>query len=242
MKNGSGQKSESIESQAGRSDQSWRRRLEAGKLQAGNLEVNLAFLDQTGFLTGDQKILEIGCGIGTLVYELTQKGYSVVGTDISREAIAFGQKKYPDLTLEVQPAQQLSCPDHTFDIVLSFDVFEHIPEIDRHLEEVRRVLKPGGSYLFQTPNKYSNILFETLKSRSLGWRKYHPSLHTPRRLRRRLEAHGFAVQFFKMNTMNDYSLKKLKGLGPLAGLCRHIDFRRLPLCLQTNLYVIARTQ
>ena len=242
MEHNSGQKPENFESQASRSDQSWRQRLEAGKLQAGNLEVNLAFLEQSGLLTGDQKMLEIGCGIGTLVHELRRKGYSAVGTDISREAIAFGRTKYPDLTLDVQPAQKLEYPDHSFDIVMSFDVLEHIPEMDRHLEEVRRVLKPGGHYLLQTPNKYSNILFETLKSRSLGWRKYHPSLHTPGGLRRRLNRHGFGVQFVKMNTMNDYSLQKLKGLGPLAGLCRHINFRRLPLALQTNLYVIARRQ
>lgn len=242
METGSRQTPENFESQARRSDQSWRQRLETGKLQAGNLRVNLAFLEQTGLLAGDQKILEVGCGIGTLVHELVQKGCFAVGTDISREAIAFGRKKYPDLTLEVQPAQDLCYPDHTFDIVLSFDVLEHISEIDRHLEEVRRVLKPGGCYLLQTPNKYCNILFETLKSRSLGWRRYHPSLHTPGQLRRRLEKHGFSVQFVKMNTMNEYSLQKLKGLGPAAALCRHIDFRRLPLRLQTNLYVIARQQ
>ena len=231
---------EALEAQARQSDQSWRHRLQEGKLQAGTLQVNLAFLEQSGLLGVDQKILEIGCGVGTLVYELTQKGYSVIGTDISREAIDFGREKYPGLSLEVQAAQVLHFPNHSFDRVLSFDVFEHIPRIDPHLEEVRRILRPGGYYLFQTPNKYSNILFETLKSRSLQWRQYHPSLHTPGGLRRRLSRHGFMVQFVKMNTMNEFSLQKLRRFGPLAALCRHIDFRRLPLPLQTNLYVIAR--
>ena len=233
---------EDLEAQARRSDQSWRQRLETGKLQAGNLQLNLAFLEQTGLLGGDQKILEVGCGVGTLVYELTQKGFSVIGTDISREAIEFGRKKFPGLPLEAGPAQRLDFPEAAFDLVLSFDVFEHIPQIDQHLEEVRRVLRPGGSYLLQTPNKLSNVIFETLRSRSLGWRRYHPSLHTPRQLARRLERHGFAAQFVKMNTMNEYSLQKLRKVGLPTALCKRIDFRRLPLCLQTNLFVIARKQ
>lgn len=231
---------ETLEKQAQRSDQSWEARLRAGKRQAGNLAVNLAFLEQTGLLAKDQKILEVGCGIGTIVHELTKKGYSVIGTDISRQAIEFGKKEYPDLPLEVQPAQHLAYPDDAFDIVLSFDVFEHIPQIDQHLEEVSRLLRPGGYYLFQTPNKYSNILFETLKSRSLGWRKYHPSLHTPGALRRRLKQHGFTVGFVKMNTINEFSLQKLKRSKIPTWLVSWMDTRWLPLRAQTNLYVIAQ--
>ncbi|MEJ2432582.1 MAG: ATP-grasp domain-containing protein, partial [Pseudolabrys sp.] len=71
----------------------------------------------------------------------------------------------------------------------SFDLFEHIAQIDRHVSEVARVLRPGGSYLFQTPNKYSNATYETLWTKSLQWRRYHPSLHSPGQLRRRLAKH-----------------------------------------------------
>ena len=79
--------------------------------------------------------------------------------------------------------------DQSFDTVLSFDVFEHIPDSDKHLREVRRVLKNGGQYLLQTPNKWTNIPFELLREH----RKYgrgpiasyrelmldHCSLHRP---------------------------------------------------------------
>lgn len=233
---------DSLETQAQRSDRGWRQRLEAGVLQAGNFQVNLAFLEQTGLLGRDRKILEVGCGTGAMVNELAGRGYSVIGTDISQEAIKYGRQKYPGLSLEAGPAQRLPYPPEMFDLVISFDVFEHIPQIDEHLQEVHRVLRPGGYYLFQTPNKYSNILFETLKSRSLGWRRYHPSLHTAGALRRRLGRHHFSAEFVKMNTMNDYSLKKFRRFGLPEALGRRIDFRRLPLWLQTNLYVAAQKQ
>lgn len=221
-------------------DKGWRKELAAGKEQRGNLQTNLEFLTLTNLLKQNDRILEIGCGIGSIVSELSRQGYDITGTDISGEAIAYGLKKYGDIKLQVQPAEDLQFEDQTFDVVLSFDLFEHIARIDRHISEVHRVLRKDGFYLFQTPNKYSNMIFETLYHKSLIWRRAHPSLHTPGRLKRRLSKHGFEIKFVKMNPVNEFTLNKLrKKLGPISNIFKHINFRRLPLALQTNLYVIA---
>jgi ubiquinone/menaquinone biosynthesis C-methylase UbiE len=221
-------------------DAGWRGELQRGKEQRGNLETNLQFLARAALLKPGDRILEIGCGIGTVVHELVQQGYDVQGTDISRVAIEYGRNKYGDIRLDVQPAEQLPFEDGSFDVVLSFDLFEHIARIERHVAEVQRVLRAGGCYLFQTPNKWSNAVFETLAHKSLAWRRAHPSLHTPGQLKRRLAKAGFDVQFVKMDPMNEYMRSKLKKLGPVAWLVERINFTKLPLCLQTNLYVIAR--
>ena len=221
-------------------DKSWISSLKSGKEEHGNLQTNLDFLEETDLLKPNYKILEVGCGIGNIVFELTEQGYDITGSDISHEAIAYGLKKYGDIKLEVQAAETLQYENETFDIVLSFDLFEHIVRIDRHISEVFRVLRPGGFYMFQTPNKLSNIIFETLKSRTLQWRNYHPSLHSSGQLRRRLSRHGFNVRFVKMNPINEFTMKKFKKLGPLGNLFKYINFRRVPLSLQTNLYVIAK--
>ncbi len=220
-------------------DEGWGKELRAGKEERGNLQTNLEFLAQTDLLRPSDKILEIGCGIGSVVFELSRQGHDIIGTDISSEAIAYGQKKYGDIHLEVQPAEALPYEDESFDVVLSFDLFEHIARIDSHVSEVARVLRPGGYYLFQTPNKYSNVIYETLWTKSLKWRRYHPSLHSPGRLRRRLARHGFGARFVKMNPVNEFTLRKLKKLGPVGYVLRHVNFCKLPLVLQTNLYVIA---
>jgi SAM-dependent methyltransferase len=221
-------------------DAGWQSELKRGKEQRGNLETNLEFVAQTGLLKPGDRILEIGCGIGTVVYELARQGYDIRGTDISPVAIEYGRRKYGGIQLEVQPAEGLAFGDASLDVVLSFDLFEHIARVDQHVSEVHRVLRPGGYYLFQTPNKYSDMIFETLALRSLAWRRAHPSLHTPGQLRRRLAKHGFEVRFVKMNPMNEYMRSKLKKFGPVVRLFGRLDFRRLPLALQTNLYVIAR--
>ena len=220
-------------------DRGWRTELQAGKEERGNLQTNLEFLAQINMLRPGDKILEIGCGIGTVVHELSSKGHDIVGIDISGEAIEYGRKKYGDIRLEVQAAEILPYEDESFNVVLSFDLFEHIAAIDKHISEVRRVLRPGGYYLFQTPNKYSNIIYEILWTKSLQWRRYHPSLHSPGQLRRRMARHSFETRFVKMNPINKFTEKKLQKLGPLGHILRHVNFRRMPLVLQTNLYVIA---
>jgi ubiquinone/menaquinone biosynthesis C-methylase UbiE len=221
-------------------DAGWRGELDRGKEQRGNLQVNLDFLARTNLLKPGDNVLEVGCGIGTVVFELTRQGYEAMGTDISQVAVEYGRNKYPGVRLEVQPAEELPFDAGTFDVVLSFDVFEHIARIDRHVSEVYRVLKPSGYYLFQTPNKFSNVVAETLTHKSLKWRRVHPSLHTPGQLRRRLARHGFEVRFVKMDQMNEYTRSKLRRLGLVGRLVERIDFTRLPLALQINLYVVAQ--
>ncbi len=222
-----------------RYEQRWQKAIAKGTEQAGNLELNLAFLDQTGLLRPNKTILELGCGMGQLTAALHQKGLNITGSDISQTAIDFAAGKYPDIRWRVLGAERLPFEDECFDLVLSFDVLEHLHDVDCHLQDVRRILKPDGCYLLQTPNKLSNIIFETLKHRSLYWRTFHPSLQSYRHLRRRLRGHGFFPQFVKMNTMNAYTLKKLKTIGLPQAAVRWIDFRRLPLRMQTNFYVIA---
>ena len=221
-------------------DETWRKGLEEGKEDRGNLQANLEFVACSNLLKPNHKILEIGCGTGSVVAELGRQGYDVTGTDISREAIAYGLEKYGDIKLQVQAAEALQFADETFDVVMSFDLFEHIAEVDRHVGEVFRVLRPAGYYLLQTPNKYCNAIFATLSNRSLKWRRAHPSLHTPGQLRRRLSRHNFESRFVKINTMNEFTMSKLRLFGPVGRIFKYINFSRLPLSLQTNLYVIAR--
>lgn len=219
-------------------NKTWEDGIRSGKEQRGNLEVNLDFLKQTGLMLKGRKVLEVGCGIGSIANELTSQGCDVMGTDISNSAIEHGRKKYPDAELKVGVAEMLEFEDSSFDVVLSFDVFEHLKDVDRHLEEVMRILISDGYYLLQTPNKYFNSVYETVKTRSLQWKRYHPSLHTAGQLKRRFRKNGFDVKFVKMNIFNDYALQKLKYRW-LKKIAMRLDFRKLPLFLQTNFFVVA---
>lgn len=221
-------------------ERGWKHAIKSGRTNRGNLQVNLEFLEKTTLIGTDKKVLELGCGSGQLASLLFEKGVSIVASDISETAIEHAREMNPAVEFQAYSAEELPHENGSFDIVMSFDVLEHLPNVDRHLNEVQRVLKSQGYYLFQTPNKLSNVIFETLKSRSMAWKKYHPSLHFFGQLRRRLKHHGFSCRFVKMNTMNEFSIKKIKKIGLPGWLFAWINFRYMPYRLQTNFYVIAQ--
>jgi len=214
-----------------------------GPQQFGNAEANLRFLAAAGALTADAEILEIGTGTGGMLHALLARGLRARGVEINPALIAESRLWYGELPVATVAGVELPFSDASFDLVLSFDVFEHIRDSDAHLREVSRVLKPGGRYLVQTPSKWPNTVFETIRWKSATrWRDDHCALHTPGQLRRRLEAHGFAVTFFDVPVVNAFFKAKVRRHlgwpGALALTLANPD--RLPVRWRTNLYVEAR--
>ena len=208
----------------------------------GNTEANLRFLERVGRLAPGMRILEIGSGRGALLRHLARQGHSIEGVEVNPDRIEESRRLYGPLPLTRVEGTRLPFPDASFDVVLSFDVFEHIRDSDGHLREVRRVLVPGGRYLLQTPNKWTNTVFETIRWRSFtSWRDDHCALHSFRQLRRRLRRHGFRVTFADIPVVTDFFRRKLRHyLGPPAPLMLWLaNPDRLPLALRTNFYVEA---
>jgi SAM-dependent methyltransferase len=209
----------------------------------GNLEANLRFLEEVGLPPRPARILEIGSGRGTLLADLRARGLDVVGVEISADRIAEARARFGDVPIQQIAGTTLPFADATFDVVLSFDVFEHIPDTDAHIDEVQRVLKPGGWYLLQTPNKWTNAIFETIRWRSLTrWREDHCSLHSYGQLARRFKRHGFEGAFVDVPVVTPFFRKKVRQhLGWPGSLLLAIgNPDRLPRPLRTNFYFRAR--
>jgi SAM-dependent methyltransferase len=210
----------------------------------GNLDANLAFIEKTGVLEAGPRILEIGSGTGALLHALRERGLDVHGVELRQAFIDQAHAWYGTLPIAHVTGVELPFPAQSFDLVLSFDVFEHIPDSDAHLREVGRVLRPGGSYLLQTPNKWTNVIFETLRWRSLtAWREEHCSLHSLAELERRLRRNGFtSVRPFDVPVVNDFFRAKVRRYAGWPGTLalKAINPDRLPLRFRTNLYVQAK--
>jgi SAM-dependent methyltransferase len=214
-----------------------------GPTHFGNFEANARFLELTGVVRREAEILEIGSGTGNLLHRLTSDGYRARGVEINRDLVEEGRRWHGDLPLQLVEGVRLPFGDGSFDLVLSFDVFEHIPDSDAHLAEVRRVLRPGGYYLMQTPNKWTNVIFETIRWRSFTkFRADHCSLHTLRQLTARLARHGFASDALDVPVVNAFFRDKVRRhLGAPGVLALNIaQLDRWPLWLRTNLYVRAQ--
>lgn len=215
-----------------------------GKIDRSNFDANVQFLEGTGLFNDNIKILEIGCGAGRLTNYLTQKKFNAVGIDISSTLIMEGRIRYLDAIIFIASGGgDMPIKDLAFDIVLSFDVLEHIPDVEAHLKEVRRILKPDGFYLLQTPNKLTNVPFEIIKNNSFtGYKKYHCSLQTYWSLKKLLIAHGFEVKFEKIPVMNEFFHQKIEKVFGRAGsyLLKLANPDRLPMPIRTNFYIISR--
>ena len=213
-----------------------------GPQQFGNAEANLRFLEAAGALTPGVDALEIGTGTGGMLHALLARGLRARGVEINPALIAESRTWFGELPVQPVTGIALPFPEASFDLVLSFDVFEHIRDSDAHLREVARVLRPRGRYLVQTPSKWPNTIFETIRWKSLTrWRDDHCALHTPGQLRRRLEGHGFAVEFFDVPVVNEFFRGKVRRhhgwAGALALAVANPD--RLPVAWRTTLYVRA---
>lgn len=212
----------------------------------GNIESSLGYFLKFNIVK-DAKILDIGCRFGTLIYNLYERGYkNVSGIDIDQDAVIEGKELYGNIAGAIRGYDGFHIPfdEEFFDVVLMFDVIEHIPDVERFLkEEVHRVLKKGGVLIFQTPNKYPNILWQMINQKSLvKWKNSsHCSLRTHSSIKKNLEESGFRNIFIeKYSILTEHNKKKVrKKLGKPGIFLLHI-MSGAPLFLYPNLWGMGR--
>ena len=96
------------------------------------------------------KVLDVGAGTGKILSELKNKGWQIKGVDGEKEAVRWAKKrgviiKQHDLT------KKLPFKDTSFDLVVSLDVLEHIKDDQKLMQEMKRVVKPGGLIVVTVP-------------------------------------------------------------------------------------------
>ena len=152
-------------------------------------ERHIGFLSR-GLAPG-ARVLDVGCGRGVILGALADRGFEVHGVEISPEAA-----RGADPRAEIRIASKLSeagYPDATFDEVIVWHVLEHLSDPRGTLEEIHRVLAPGGRLIVAVPN------FSSAQARWTGAAWFHLDLprhvyHFPlAALERLIERAGFEV-------------------------------------------------
>ena len=124
-----------------------------------------------------KKILEIGCGAGIDSAEFARNGSLVTSTDFTERSVQATKELLQEANLPANVMQadatRLQFEDDSFDCVYSFGVLHHIPDIEKALAEIKRVLKPGGQLMVMLYNKdsllygYSIVYLRGIKERQL---------------------------------------------------------------------------
>ncbi|MHB8136660.1 MAG: class I SAM-dependent methyltransferase, partial [Anaerolineaceae bacterium] len=104
--------------------------------------------------------LDAGCGTGNLIKHIHPTIFGGIGIDASMKSLKMASEKCPhdQKTIFIR-ANCLNMPffDNSFDVISSSEVIEHIPDPNRYLSEIFRVLKHGGYATLSTPSAYINL-------------------------------------------------------------------------------------
>lgn len=104
-------------------------------------------------MAAGRDVLDAACGVGWGSALLKQAGArSVHGLDIAPDAIQSARDRAGDCEFVIGDLMDLPYPDDSFDLVACFETIEHVEDPMRALDEIRRVLRPGGFALISSPN------------------------------------------------------------------------------------------
>jgi ubiquinone/menaquinone biosynthesis C-methylase UbiE len=125
---------------------------------------------------GCQRLLDGGCAFGSGTAPLTAKAASVYGCDPNPELIARARASYPKIPFENCPLEKTPYASENFDVITLTDVLEHVADEQAALDEMFRVLKPGGRLIITTPHKG---LFAFMDTDNYAWhlQTKFPRLH-----------------------------------------------------------------
>ncbi|GAP18812.1 class I SAM-dependent methyltransferase [Levilinea saccharolytica] len=136
-----------------------------------------------------RKMLEIGGGIGSFGVYAESRGWDYTDFDVSEAAVNFAH----DLGIKsncFSSANPPSLPSAEYDLVVMWEVIEHVYDVKGYLDEIYRTLKPGGMYLLSTPNYYRTA-YQKSDFGILGSPPVHINFFTKKALESILTESGF---------------------------------------------------
>ncbi|OFV98135.1 MAG: hypothetical protein A3H28_01735 [Acidobacteria bacterium RIFCSPLOWO2_02_FULL_61_28] len=106
------------------------------------------------FATG-KRVLDAACGTGYGSAMLAETAQSLVGVDVEGDAIEYARQHFgsPHIHFAQSDCLTLPIPDGQFDLVVAFEIIEHLDNAEAFLAELRRVLDPSGLLILSTPNR-----------------------------------------------------------------------------------------
>lgn len=114
----------------------------------------IAILSKVGDYVVPQKVLDVGCGNGYfLKYVSLTRDWELFGVDQSEKAIEVARSRVPEAQLFTADVEKLPFRDNGFDIVFCMETLEHLSRPERAINEMKRVVRPGGKIVVQVPYK-----------------------------------------------------------------------------------------
>jgi len=185
-----------------------------------------------GFRQWDnEKVLDLGCGIGTQAIEFMKYGADVTAVDISTESLEIARKRAVAEGLDPYiffkaDIENLLNPDTDYDLVYSFGVIHHTPHPEEAVKQAYKVLKEGGEFRLMVYNRYSWkalwIILTYGKGQFWRWKELIPQhseaqtgcpitfTYTKKEIKELLESAGFTVEQMWVDHIFPYKIAEYK--------------------------------
>lgn len=129
-------------------------------LQAGLIAIHQKVYQHIAPYCAGKRVLDLGCGTGHGSAMLLQQAQprSVFGTDLAQDALRFAGGHFPVLQHRLLACDGMRLPfaNACADVVSTVEVIEHVPSAAGYLQEIVRVLVPGGVCILSTPNRFTH--------------------------------------------------------------------------------------
>jgi ubiquinone/menaquinone biosynthesis C-methylase UbiE len=145
-----------------------------------------------------ERVLDVGCGEAAFSAALAAAGARPVGIEVAGEPLRRARRRHPELELQLVGAE-LPFAAASFDAAWAGEVLEHVADGLGLLDELRRVLRPGGRLLITTPDHPRRLVLGLALRRAAFERHFDPRadhlrFFTPRTLTLLVEDAGFSVE------------------------------------------------
>jgi SAM-dependent methyltransferase len=162
--------------------------------RSGARDAAMFFSGLDGLLGPERVALDLGCGVGRMDRYVAPRVKRLIGLDVSGEMVRLARQRLADLRnvefVEGDGRTMRPVADATLDLVFSYITFQHLPDpiLVGYLHETRRVLRPGGRFVFQIVESLRPLLGREVAS------SFETRFHDEAVVRRQLEAAGFEVR------------------------------------------------
>lgn len=207
------------------------------------------------YLKQNQKILDIGCGAGTVDFFLASKGHRVLGIDISENALRTARINAKRFKLEKKARFKLlnfpqEFPAGKYDFIICSEVMEHLPNDKKAVATITKLLKKEGLIFITTPSSAS-ILEKLHLMKKYNKRVGHLRTYSEKKWRGLIQKQGLRVLEIKQNEgifrkllyvlkLGRYPVKIANKYPLISDMLTFLDNITLKIFGETHIFVVAQ--
>lgn len=202
----------------------------------------------------NKKILDIGCGVGTIDFYLASKGAEVLGVDISENGIKMANKNASNLNLKSNTKFKVmnfpnKVPEGKFDIIICSEILEHLTDDDLAVKKIKTLLNKNGIIIASSPSENS-LLYRMGMLKKFDKEVGHLRRYSEKSYKELFTSAGFKVVKTKKNEgfirnflfTNDFGGQMLRVLNkwPFSKILTFVDDLTVPVLGESDILLVAK--